>query len=289
MPSPFELGARIGGNVSGGIQAGLEKRRDYRAMDEILQASKQIQNPNDYQGLIEQAMQTVSEARRPELMNLLQQREQLARRNQSDQAIHRILGMDVSGMSDKQKEIMLSHSLDTQRALAIQQIKNQGLQGKNQLKEQEKKDLAISMKNNLDKLRELTPYAGSERVGNWLAVLGMKGGEAGTFGRMRRNSVEKRAYMNKLGFWITDQLYTHFNKGVMNIPKLEQVKKELAPNSENSEREYKARVDALEAIASLPPDIDSKTLDKYVDKKIEEVKNNVEQGNLDEEMEGFLE
>lgn len=142
---------------------------------------------------------------------------------------------------------------------------------KAQQKEAEEQKLKQELTQKIDKMRGYKNYVGSEAAGNLLSIVGKEGGEAGTWGGLNRKAVQTRAYVDAEGFWLADQTYTHFNKGTMSEAKLEQVREKLAPNSSNSEREYIARLDAIQDIIGLPKDIPSEKLDKYIDQKVKEV------------------
>ena len=117
------------------------------------------------------------------------------------------------------------------------------------------------LSNTLDELDNLVEYTGKE----------IPGFKSATYGGLNRKAVEKREQIDKMGFFAADKIFTQFNKGTVSIPKFEQIKKELAPNSKLSEREYKARVNALRLISNLPRNTSQKSFDKIVDKQIAKV------------------
>lgn len=149
-------------------------------------------------------------------------------------------------------------------------------------KEQAKKQTEEGLRTSLDTLDQLIPYTGSTGVGNIESILGAEGGKAGTWGGLRRGSVEARKQFDALGFWSADQVYTHFNKGTMSESKLNQVKKNLAPRADLSERENKARINAMRTISNLPKDIDSKKLDKIIDQETTKVQSFKSKKSLEE-------
>jgi len=83
MPSPFEMGRAIGGNVSGGISEGLENNR----IDQILQQAQASGDPAQVQNIMNQIITRVSPEKRPVVAEALQNRhQQLVKGMQKQQA-----------------------------------------------------------------------------------------------------------------------------------------------------------------------------------------------------------
>lgn len=82
---------------------------------------------------------------------------------------------------------------------------------------------------------------------------------------------EERKEFDTLGFLVADKVYTHFNKGTVSEAKLEQIKQNLAPRADLSERENAGRINAIKKIMNLPPDISKKNFDKVVDQELKKV------------------
>ena len=72
MPSPFEMGKAIGGNVSGGIREGVENS----GIDQILQQAQATGDPAQIQNVMNQIITRVSPEKRPIVMQALQNRQQ---------------------------------------------------------------------------------------------------------------------------------------------------------------------------------------------------------------------
>lgn len=85
-------------------------------------------------------------------------------------------------------------------------------------------------------------------------------------------NLEAQEALNAQGFWITDQVYTHFNKGVINKEKFKNMKDDLAPNANLRPAVNKARLKALKTISGLPEDISKEKFDKVLDQSIKKVK-----------------
>ena len=81
----------------------------------------------------------------------------------------------------------------------------------------------------------------------------------------------KSAELDASGFWYTDKVYTHFNKGVVSNVRFENMKNELAPNSSNPPSVNRARLASLNRMANLPADISSEKFDAILDKEIKSV------------------
>ncbi len=78
---------------------------------------------------------------------------------------------------------------------------------------------------------------------------------------------EERKELDTLGIWAADKVYTHFNKGVLNEAKWNDVKDKFAPKAELSDRENMARINAMRRIMNLPAGISSKKLDGVIDQE----------------------
>lgn len=108
MPSPFEMGRAIGGNVSGGISEGLENNR----IDQILQQAQASGDPAQVQNIMNQIITRVSPEKRPVVAEALQNRhQQLVKGMQKQQAAayYQSQGLDpnIAGLDPGlQKEIL---------------------------------------------------------------------------------------------------------------------------------------------------------------------------------------
>lgn len=84
MPSPFEMGRAIGGNVSGGIREGLENNN----IDKILQEAEATGNPAQVQNMMNQMLTRISPEKRPLVAQALKQRhEQIVKSNTQNEMI----------------------------------------------------------------------------------------------------------------------------------------------------------------------------------------------------------
>lgn len=84
-------------------------------------------------------------------------------------------------------------------------------------------------------------------------------------------SIQDMAELDTSGFWFTDKVYTHFNKGVVSNIRFENMKNELSPNSRQRPSVNRARLASLTRMAGLPSDISSEKFDKILDKEIKNV------------------
>lgn len=126
---------------------------------------------------------------------------------------------------------------------------------KEQMDMQAKQEEMQSYQNGFNALEALIPYTGSQ----------LPFFKSSTFGGLNREAVEKREQFKTLGFWITDKIFTHFNKGVVSTPKFDEIKNNLSPRADLSERQNRGRINSLKTILNLPSDISSKEFDKIVD------------------------
>lgn len=74
------------------------------------------------------------------------------------------------------------------------------------------------------------------------------------------------------GFLAADYVYTHFNKGQISNAKLELIKKDIAPRSDLTQLENKARIDSLERIMALPSSAPKEQVDRIIDEEAKKAK-----------------
>lgn len=138
-----------------------------------------------------------------------------------------------------------------EKAQALQQAKQQ------EVLQREQKDQGL--RQSFDRLDELIPYTG----GTGLLGIGSQsflGGFPGT------EAFEKRKEFDTLGFWATDNVYTHFNPGVVSDIKFKSIREDFAPRSDLTERENRARISAMRLILSLPSDISKEKFDSVTNR-----------------------
>jgi len=70
MPSPYELGAKIGGNIGGGLLSGFENRD----IGNVLKEAQQSQDPNQIDNIMNQMLPQISPEKRPMVAQALQQK-----------------------------------------------------------------------------------------------------------------------------------------------------------------------------------------------------------------------
>jgi hypothetical protein len=106
---------------------------------------------------------------------------------------------------------------------------------------------------------------------------------------MNREGLQKREEFTKTGFWATDQVYTHFNKGQISEAKLEVIKNDLSPKAELSERVNKSRIAALRRIANLPRNAPKEVVDKKINQELKAMKKIESSGENRPPIESFWE
>jgi hypothetical protein len=75
----------------------------------------------------------------------------------------------------------------------------------------------------------------------------------------------KREGIDRSGVWLADKVYTHFNKGVINQTKWEDVKGEFAVKSDLPAAINRERVAAVKRIMGLPANAPPSVIDKVID------------------------
>jgi len=91
MPSPFEMGRAIGGNVSGAIRGAQEKS----ALDRILEQSMASEDPNEQNAMISQILRNISPERQGPALQIIQNKQAQIRSAQQGQAFEN-QGLDPS-------------------------------------------------------------------------------------------------------------------------------------------------------------------------------------------------
>lgn len=94
MPSPFEMGKAIGGNVSGGIRQGVETS----GIDKILQAAQQTNDPAEISNVMGQILNRVSPENRPMIEKALTDRSKQLQQNKAAEYLQS-QGIDPNIMS----------------------------------------------------------------------------------------------------------------------------------------------------------------------------------------------
>ena len=177
-------------------------------------------------------------------------------KNKENEAAKRF-GVDLSDIKDPEiRKIIMSESLKGQ----TKQMEAQQKAAQEQQKlDQEKQGIADS----LDWLDENIKYTGSTNIPFTAS---------NTYGKLNREAIQKREEFTKTGFWATDKIYTHFNKGQISNQKLEMIKNDLAPNADLTERENKARIAALRRVGNLPKDAPKSVIDKVINREVKAIK-----------------
>lgn len=169
-------------------------------------------------------------------------------------------GFDFEGMSEEQKATM-AHSMPK----AYKALKESS----------EKKELTKGITNSLDWLEKniglsgkfgVHPGAGGIEAQGTGGGLGLKNPETGK--QMTDQEIKGlREEIDKVGIWTADNVYTHFNKGVLNKDKWEDVKGSFAPNSNLPAKVNRARMAAMKRIMGLPENAPSSVVNKVIDKE----------------------
>jgi len=121
MPSPFEMGRAVGGNISGGISEGLESSR----IDHILQQAQASGDPNQVQNIMNQIITSVSPEKRPIVSEALQNRHQQLQQQKSKESVSQITGLPIEqlqGLTDKQIEMVLQEKYKATKELEKEKV-----------------------------------------------------------------------------------------------------------------------------------------------------------------------
>ena len=129
MPSPFEMGARIGGNIGGAGHRAMQRS----SIDDILQQAQQTGDPTQFNNIMGQILRNVDPENRADVINAVKQRQQQLQQQSQGQIISRLLSEDTTPQerevllskapSDLQKEYF-KNIMEQQKALKLQKIKD---------------------------------------------------------------------------------------------------------------------------------------------------------------------
>lgn len=188
------------------------------------------------------------------------------RANRLDQEIINSFNPEDAPLVQIQKFAKLSKSAQEGISPVFNQfLKSQEMQAAGAVKAasaQKKEDQETGgLKDTLDFLDKNVSYTGENLV---------PGFKSFTAGGLNREAVEKREEIDKSGFLAADAIFTKYNKGVLSKDKLKIVQ-DMAPNSKDSERVYKAKVNALRRMAQLPANATKEDFDKQLDREVKAV------------------
>ena len=182
-----------------------------------------------------------------------------AQAKKQDEALINSFNPNDSAISQMQKFAKLSP--DRQSALSPlfnQLIKSQEKQGiasaKLSAEQQKEEQETAGLHETLDFLDKNYESVGQSNI---------PGLKSWTAGGARRGTVQTREEIDRSGFLAADAIFTKYNKGSVSKEKLKLVQ-EMAPKSTDSERVYKAKVNALRRMAKFPKDISQEEFDKQL-------------------------
>ena len=137
----------------------------------------------------------------------------------------------------------------------------------------EKKEAFQGAKDSLNWLDKNIMYSGTFGVSpEWggLEAQGIGLGLKDETGKQLSNQEIKsiREGITNTGLWVTDKIFTHFNKGTLNKAKWESLKEDLAPRADLPPKVNRARIDGLKRILGLPSDAPRKIVDKVIDGEV---------------------
>jgi hypothetical protein len=163
-------------------------------------------------------------------------------------------GIDLSDISDpKTRQALLKHEMQGVQEKRDKEIASEGI--KSQIDWLDK-NIGISGKPGLP-----VAMGGPEsHKGGGLAQIDPETGK-----KMSNIQIQaKREEIKKSGIWMADAIYTHFNKGVLNKEKWDDVKNEFAVDPDLPPEVNRARMAAAKRIMALPKDIPSSVANKVI-------------------------
>lgn len=241
------LGRSLGNALVGGAQGYLQRKQSQKQSD----AFKRLTGM-DLGGLPPEVQNQFAKE-----FAKVQAQQQFSSSGQENEMIKQKYGIDLSGIQDpKIRQTLMNDALKKGQEQQQQAEESQGVSDA------------------LNWLDENAEYAGSTLYPGKSFLGGKSKGNRFTIFDLPINRAASgtREEIDATGFWVTDKIYTHFNKGQISNVKLETIRKDLSPRSDISERAYKARVAALRRISNLPPNAPKSVVDQTIDREIKAVK-----------------
>lgn len=169
-------------------------------------------------------------------------------------------GDPFSNMSPEQEALMAESMPKAYKALKANQEKQEQAAGIEQSLDWLEKNVSLSGRFGVH-----PKWGGIEAQGT-SGGLGLKDPETGK----QLTDIEikgKREEIDTTGIWLADRVYTHFNKGVLNEAKWEDVKNRFAPRSDLPAEVNRARIAALRHIMGLPKNAPTAAVDKVINRE----------------------
>jgi hypothetical protein len=244
-PTPFEFGQMVSQNYAEPIRQTF----DINALNKIFDQAKQ--GGMSEQDLMTQVLSKVSPQNRESAAKLLQNEFMSLPRREK---VYEKLGYtkEIARLPPDERKIALQNQF---QGKALEQKQQQEVQ-KEQREQQE-------TKTQIQELRDDISYTGYPIFSGIKPLVGKI---PGTEAHRKRKGFEKSS------IWITDKIFSHFNKGTISKPKLELIVKDLAPHPDLSQSENLARLDALDRAIGLPRDATYNDLKSIIGEKSESKK-----------------
>lgn len=119
MPSPFEIGRAVGGNISGAIRGAAETS----SLDQILQQAMQSDDPNVQNDVMRQILTRVSPEKRPAALEVLQNKTaQMQRAKQSQAMTQEGFNPDLPEYINKERAKTLAKASDEKKNAAVNSL-----------------------------------------------------------------------------------------------------------------------------------------------------------------------
>jgi hypothetical protein len=178
------------------------------------------------------------------------------------------LALDVSGQRQRQQQLeqqYKQHQETLEHQLRLAEYKETAKSSREAAKQaltREENDVQQKkVSNAFKRAQELIPYTGNTKIPFTKSFGGTS---------FNREAVQKRREIDTIGFFLADKAYTSLNKGIISESKLELIK-EMAMNSNDSERTYQGKLDGLKVLEGLPPDTTEEEFDRVMKKELKKI------------------
>lgn len=182
-------------------------------------------------------------------------------------------GGELQGQESDYPVSQMLESMDPMQKIQFADTSPQAY--KEMVKASEKEQAHAGIKTSLDWLDKNIGFSGKHGISpRWggIEALGTEGGLAMkdpvTGQQLSNLQIKKiREEIDQTGLLAADAVYTHFNKGVLNKVKWEDVKELFSPKSDLPAEVNRARIASLRRIMGLKPNISKEALNKQIDKE----------------------
>lgn len=238
MPSPFEMGRLIGGNIVGAFA----RNKDKSNLDNILSQAYESQGEEGYNNAMKQILLNVSPQNQKAGLALLENRREqhkVKAGNVIKSKVYKDLGLPegIENLDPKIQELIVANKFSKEKKQP-DSIYEKGKVKIGLKKYEESVDSLEESTRNLDRINRIEELSKGVR-----GITGYIGGVVGG---------AKATELNALGLAAIEPVLKIFNpRGTLAVQKVKMIQKEFAPRATDLDRTIKGKINALKNINEL--------------------------------------